>query len=215
MSDQNMAGATAVAGKMPEFVVIYRGFTPDEVCAATEHLMDAGLTAFEVTMNSERPVEAVRRLTKNFGAHALIGSGTVRTVDQVNEVADAGARLIISPNTNPEVIAATKTRGLLSVPGAMTPTEIEQAWRAGADMVKVFPLGTLGSSYIRQVREPLGDIPLLASGGVTAALARECFDVGCVSVGVGVGLFDGDAAARRDWPAVAAAAARYRDTALR
>ncbi|GHH63515.1 2-dehydro-3-deoxy-6-phosphogalactonate aldolase [Streptosporangium violaceochromogenes] len=208
MSDQGGAGG------VPEFVVIYRGFTPDEVCAATEHLLDAGFTAFEVTMNSPRPVEAVGRLAERFGARALIGSGTVRTVRQVDAVADAGARLVISPTTDPDVIAATKSRGLLSVPGAMTPTEIDRAWNAGADVVKLFPLGALGISYLRQVREPLGEIPLLVSGAVTAELARECFAAGCVSVGVGLGLFDADAATRRDWPALAAAAVRYRDTAL-
>jgi 2-dehydro-3-deoxyphosphogluconate aldolase/(4S)-4-hydroxy-2-oxoglutarate aldolase len=133
----------------------------------------------------------------------------VITPHQVAEVTNAGATFVISPNRDREVIQATKDAGAVSIPGAFTPSEILEARRWGADVVKVFPLQPLGIGYLRQIREPLNDVPMLVSGGVTAELARDSLHLGCVSVGVGVGLLDRDAVERQDWAALADAARSY------
>jgi 2-dehydro-3-deoxyphosphogluconate aldolase/(4S)-4-hydroxy-2-oxoglutarate aldolase len=194
---------------LPDLVVIYRGLTTNEVCAATEALLGAGVTAFETTVDSPDAFTSIAALHARFAGHALIGAGTVRDVDQVMAAADAGASFLLSPHVDPAVIAATKRAGLISVPGAFTPTEVVGAHAAGADVVKVFPIGPVGASHLTQLRGPLPDIPMLASGGVTADLGRECLAAGCVSVGVGLGLIDPSAADDRDWPRLAASATRY------
>jgi 2-dehydro-3-deoxyphosphogluconate aldolase/(4S)-4-hydroxy-2-oxoglutarate aldolase len=193
----------------PPLVVIYRGLTTEQVCAATEVLVEVGIAAYEVTLNSPAALSSISALRERFGDAANIGAGTVRSVDDVKAAADAGAGYLISPNVDEDVVAATKAAGLVSIPGAFTPTEISRAWSAGADLVKVFPVAPIGTSYIRQIREPLDDIPLLVSGGVTAQMARECLDAGCACVGVGIGLFDRTAASERDWRSVGDAARTY------
>jgi 2-dehydro-3-deoxyphosphogluconate aldolase/(4S)-4-hydroxy-2-oxoglutarate aldolase len=193
----------------PPLVVIYRGLTTAEVCAATEVLTEVGIAAYEVTLNSPGALSSISALCERFGEVASIGAGTVRSVEDVKAAADAGARYLISPHLDEDVVSETKAAGLVSIPGAFSPTEISRAWAAGADLVKVFPLAPVGTAFVRQIREPLDDIPLFVSGGVTADMARECLDAGCVCVGVGVGLFDQAAAAARDWPSVGAAARAY------
>lgn len=193
---------------LPEVVMILRGLAPDRALPAAEALVEAGVQAIEITLNSPDAPASIAELTRRHGGSVLVGAGTVRTPEQVPRVADAGARFVLSPNTSPEVIAATKTAGLLSVPGAYTPSEIERAWRLGADVVKVFPIQPAGPGYLRMVRDPLDDVPMLASGGLTAALARDCLAAGCVSVGVGVGLLGVDPRTG-DWPALTSSAKAY------
>lgn len=194
---------------LPELVVIYRGLPTDDVCAATEVLLGAGITAFETTVDSPNAMGTIAELGERFGEHGSFGAGTVRSVDQVRAAADAGASFLLSPHLDEDVVAATKAAGLVSVPGAFTATEVVRAHAAGADVVKVFPIGPVGASYVRQLRQPLPDIPMLVSGGVTASLGRECLAAGCDSVGVGVGHLDPEAAAERDWSRLASGAARY------
>jgi 2-dehydro-3-deoxyphosphogluconate aldolase/(4S)-4-hydroxy-2-oxoglutarate aldolase len=197
-------------GLLPDAVVIYRGIAPGEVYAATEALLGAGLTAFEVTLDSPGALKSIAGLAERYAGRAQVGAGTVRTVPQVGEAAAAGASFLLSPHLDAAVVAATKEAGLLSVPGALTPTEAVQARQAGADVVKIFPVGPVGgAAYVAQLRQPLGDIPLLATGGVTARMGRACLDAGCLGVGVGVGLIDPGAVRDRDWDRLTAAARRY------
>ncbi len=196
-----MSGTT-----LPELVVILRGLGPEDVLPAVEAMANAGARAFEVTMNSPDALGSIARLTDRHG-DVLIGAGTVRSPEQARRAADAGARFALSPHTDPEIVDVVKATGMLAVPGAYTPTEIERAWRCGADVVKVFPVQPAGPAYLRAVREALDDVPLLACGGITAELGREYLAAGCVSLGVGLGLLDAGAARRRDWPALGRAVA--------
>lgn len=175
-------------------VVIYRGLSARECLTVTTELYDAGVRLFEVTFNSDQPVDAIRLLRTELGADVRVGAGTVLRDDEVRQAADAGAEFIISPNVEESVVAATKRAGLVSIPGAFTPTEIVHAVAAGADLVKVFPLRPVGADYIRQLRGPLPDVPMVATGGVDVDLAREAMAAGCVGVGVGVQLLGPDPA---------------------
>ncbi len=148
-------------------------------------LFAAGLTAIEVTLNSPGALATIERLAARFGTHAAIGAGTVLTVAEVEQAAKAGARFIVSPNRNAAVIAATKQRGLLSLPGCFTPSEIVEALDAGADAIKIFPATTLGPAYVKAVRAPLNQARLVPTGGVTPEKAHEYFAAGAWAVGIG------------------------------
>jgi len=148
-------------------------------------LLEAGITAVEVTLNSPDAMATIERLARRFGTAAAIGAGTVLRAYEVNQAADAGARFIVSPNRNAEVIAATKRLNLFSLPGCFTPSEIVEALDAGADAIKIFPANTLGPAYLRAVRAPLNDVRLVPTGGVTPAAAREYFAAGAWGVGIG------------------------------
>ncbi|MGP3971998.1 bifunctional 4-hydroxy-2-oxoglutarate aldolase/2-dehydro-3-deoxy-phosphogluconate aldolase [Streptomyces sp. 6N223] len=203
------ASSSSSSSALPRLVVIYRGLAPDAALAATEALLEAGVTGFETTLDTPGALGCVAELARRFGDRALIGAGTVRSREEVKAAADAGAAFLLSPHLDPEVVAATKEAGLVSVPGAFTPTEVAQARRAGADVVKIFPVGPVGAGYVRQLATTLPDIPLLAVGGITAELGRDCLAAGCVGVGVGVRHIDADALEAGDWPGLARGARRY------
>lgn len=168
---------------------IYRGLGTEECLRLTEALYTAGLRSFEVTMNSPDPFAAITALRKEFGTDVGIGAGTVLEPAEVDRVAEAGGQFVISPDTEPAVIGRTKETGLVSIPGAFTPTEVTQAVRAGADLVKVFPISAVGAGYIKQLRGPLSTVEFMATGGVDPELARDCFANGCTGVGVGTAAF--------------------------
>ena len=132
-------------------VAILRGITPDEITDVCETLREAGIRLLEVPLNSPDALESIRRAAREYhaGTELLIGAGTVLTPAAVREVAEAGGRFIISPDTNPEVIRETKRLGLVSMPGFFTATEAFAALRAGADCLKLFPAGALGPGYVK------------------------------------------------------------------
>lgn len=169
-------------------VIILRGHSAATCRRITDLLHGAGLRLFEVTFDSGEPVEAIAALHEAYGAEIPIGAGTVLTAEDVSRAADAGARFIVSPNVDEAVIERTKELGLTSIPGAFTPSEIVRAVRAGADIVKVFPIRPVGADYLRQLRGPLPHVPLLATGGVDVDLAGDCIAAGATGVGVGVHL---------------------------
>jgi 2-dehydro-3-deoxyphosphogluconate aldolase / (4S)-4-hydroxy-2-oxoglutarate aldolase len=170
---------------LPPLTVVYRGLTPEQTCRLSLALYETGVRAFEVTMTGEHPMDAIRLLRRELDGDAVVGAGTVASPEQVKAAAAVGGRFIVSPHFDPEVVAATRDAGLLSVPGAFTATEIMAARRAGADVVKIFPINAVGADYVRQLRAPMPDLPVMASGGVTPALAAEVVAAGAVCVAVG------------------------------
>lgn len=195
--------------KEHRLLVIYRGLRSDECLQISQELMDAGVRLFEVTMNSPDAADAVALLKAKLGGEASIGAGTVIRPDQVDLVADAGASYIVSQNTNVDVIRRTKDLDLVSIPGAFTPSEIMTAWEAGADMVKVFPINAVGAEYITQLRGPMNDVPLMATGGIKLEMVGELVRAGCDSVGIGVQLFGKDLLESENWDALRARAADF------
>lgn len=170
-------------GDPPVFAILRRQ-EPSTAIAIAHAITQAGIPALELTIDSPGVLELVRELRAQL-PDAAIGVGTVLDPREVEAAAAAGAQFVVSPNVDPDVIAACVAAGLPALPGAATPTEALQAWRAGAAMVKLFPAATGGPAALRAIREPLPMIPLVAVGGVDGSNARAYLDAGASAVGIG------------------------------
>ena len=171
-------------------IAILRGIRPDEAVAHAEALIAAGITTIEVPLNSPEPFDSIARLLAAFGDRALIGAGTVLDPEQVARLAGMGARLVVSPDANPEVIAATRAAGMESWPGVMTPTEAFAAIRAGATGLKLFPaslVGPAGLSAMRAVLPP--DLPVYAVGGAGPENFGDWIAAGASGFGIGTAIY--------------------------
>lgn len=172
-------------------VAIVRGIYGEDCVKLAEALYRGGIRLMEVTFDQSWPeafcrtTDTIRELVGKLGDRMVFGAGTVTSVQLVSATKNAGGRFIVSPDTRPDVIQKTVELDMVSMPGAMTPTEIALAYDSGADFVKIFPAGTLGASYIKAVRGPFNQIPLLAVGGVNESNAAEFIAAGAVGVGVG------------------------------
>jgi 2-dehydro-3-deoxyphosphogluconate aldolase/(4S)-4-hydroxy-2-oxoglutarate aldolase len=170
----------------PRIVAIGRRLDPARLAEVAAALREGGVRAFELTLDAPEAVEAIARLTARGDADGLlIGAGTVLSVDSAARAIDAGARFLDSPHTDPPIVSWAAGRGIPCFPGAMTPSEILTAWRAGAAAVKLFPASAVGPSFVREARGPFREIPLIPTGGVTAETAAEFVRAGAVAVGLG------------------------------
>ncbi len=167
-------------------VAILRGVTPDEVVDISQALYEAGIRGIEVPFNSPDPLVSIERLSKAFGDKLVSGAGTVLTPTQVQQVADVGGKIIVSPNTNPAVIRKTVELGLYPAPGFATLSEAFSAIEAGATHLKLFPAVTYGPGHVRQMKAVLPKTTTVwAVGGVGAADMAEWWAAGCRAFGIG------------------------------
>ena len=177
-----------IAGKL---IAIVRGMEEELIVPIAQAIRAGGINFLEVTFNQSKPdsfaatARAVGAIRKAFGNEGYAGAGTVITLGQLEMAAEAGAQYIIAPDANPEIIKRTRELGLVSIPGAMTPTECAAAHFAGADFVKLFPLGNLGAGYLKAIRAPLSHIRFLGVGGINEKNIPEFLAAGAAGFGVG------------------------------
>jgi 2-dehydro-3-deoxyphosphogluconate aldolase/(4S)-4-hydroxy-2-oxoglutarate aldolase len=170
-------------------IPVLRARNAGQAHAVVQAMLAGGLTVVEVTMTVPGALDVLKELKDEYGAKLLLGSGTVTTADQAQATIDAGAEFVVSPSLHPAVIGATKANNKLSIPGALTPTEIITAWNEGADYVKVFPCSAMGgASYLKSILAPFPHLKLIPTGGVTQQTAVDFLKAGAKALGVGADL---------------------------
>ena len=169
-------------------VAVIRGATVENINKIGSALLAGGLKVIEVTAETPNIVAILEKVSKEYGDKMLIGAGTVLDPETARMMLLAGARFIVSPTLNIETIKMTKRYGAISIPGALTPTEILTAYENGADVVKVFPGNAFGPNYIKNIHGPLPHIPLMITGGIDATNMADYFLNGAVAVGIGSNL---------------------------
>lgn len=171
-------------------VAILRGITPDEVVPVGRALIASGIKIIEIPLNSPEPFDSIRRLATEVGGEALVGAGTVLNIADVCRVKEAGGQIVVSPNTDVKIIAATVQAGLVSMPGFFTPTEAFAAIDAGAHAIKLFPAEAASPAVIKAQRAVLPrHIPVLVVGGVQADDVTDWLAVGADGFGLGGALY--------------------------
>lgn len=197
------------AGLIP----VLRAHSADEGYALVDAMMAGGVTVIEVTMTVPGAIDLLRGLKQRYGSRLLLGSGTVTTAAEVEATINAGAEFVVSPSLHLDVIAKTKAMGKASIPGALTPTEIITAWRAGADCVKVFPCSAMGGApYLKSLLAPFPDLKLIPTGGVKLQTAAEYLKAGALALGVGSDLVNTKAVTEGKPEIVTQAARAYIET---
>ena len=180
-------------------VAVIRMKEPEKLRSVIDAIAEGGVRALEITMTVPGAIEIIRQVAPTLPAGFTFGAGTVVDAETVHRVVDAGARFIVSPVFRRSVIDACQVRNVASMPGCFTPTEILDAWDAGADVVKVFPATTLGPGYLKDIHGPLPHVKLMPTGGVTLDNAGDWIRAGAVAVGVGTSLLDSKAIASGDF----------------
>lgn len=195
-------------------VPVVRAASADEAFAAVEAIRAGGIPILEITLTVPGAVAMIHQLTKRLGDEALIGAGTVLDADTAQQCIDAGARFIVSPALDIPTIERCRRENVPVFPGALTPTEVVAAWRAGANAVKVFPANAVGgATYLKSLKAPLPQIELLPTGGVNLKTAADFIAAGAFALGVGADLVD-LAALRRGEAATITEKARQYVTAV-
>ena len=198
-----------------KLIVIVRGVEREQLIPLAEAMYRGGVRLLELTFSADGKVsdietaDRIKMLSEHFDGRMFIGAGTVLKESQVELCAKAGGKFIISPDTNEKVIKKTVELGLVSMPGALTPTEVQAAHNAGADFVKLFPVDSLGVSYVKALRAPLSHVKLLAVGGVDLSNISEYKKTGVYGFGISSGIIDKKLLAAGDFEGITALAERY------
>lgn len=174
------SGVVAVVRQVPEDAI-------EQMC---EHLIKGGVNALEVTVDDPKGFELIRKLSARFKDQAIIGAGTVLDSEAAQSAIISGAEFVVSPVLNKDVVKTTLRYGKVSIPGVMTPTEALSAYELGADMVKVFPASSVGASFIKNMKGPLPQIPIMATGGIDLDNASDFIKAGAVAIGAGGNLIN-------------------------
>lgn len=210
-----MRTSVIAAIEQHQLIAILRGVENDKLINLTEALFRGGIRLVEIPYSANGTVpdtviaEGIAQLSRHFAGRMYIGAGTVLTEEQVRLTKEAGGTFVISPDVNPSVIRATREQEMVSIPGALTPSEITAAHRAGADFIKLFPAGQMGTDYVRAIRAPLSHVKLLAVGGISDRNLKDYQKVGVCGFGVGAGFTDPTLLATGDYAAIETLARRY------
>ncbi|WHY00202.1 bifunctional 4-hydroxy-2-oxoglutarate aldolase/2-dehydro-3-deoxy-phosphogluconate aldolase [Neobacillus sp. DY30] len=171
-------------------VAVIRGASVESIIPMARALKDGGVTALEITMETPKALSVIEKAADVFGNDMFVGAGTVLDAETARAAILSGAKFVFSPTVRKETIEITKRYGVISVPGAFTPTEILTAFEYGADVIKVFPAGSVGPDYFKNIAGPLPHIPLMPTGGIDMNNAKDYILAGAVAVGVGSSLVD-------------------------
>ena len=176
---------------LPKVTVILRGYDTKQVLSVVEQLVGTRVNSIEVASNSPNAMKSIAAARKEFGADVHVGAGTVKTLELAKQAIAAGAEFMLSPLMFTQAMMdEAKSAGVITVPAAFSPSEIQSMIDMGADIVKVFPAGQLGPDYIKAVQAPLGKLPLMVVGGVNTDNVQSYFDKGATYAGIGSGIFD-------------------------
>lgn len=198
-----------------KIITIVRGVPKEKLIPLAQAMYDGGIRLIECTydasgkISDEEIASGIKALADHFGGKMTVGAGTVLTEKQVELTQNAGGKFIISPDTNPQVIQKTKELGLVSIPGALTPTEIAAAKRYGADFVKVFPVDSMGCKYIKDIKAPLSNVRVLAVGGVDENNMQSYFEAGACGIGIGSGIVKKKMIEENDFEGITQLALKY------
>jgi len=199
-----------------KIIAIVRGIPSGKIIDTVQVLKDGGIVCVEVTFDpkskeiSKDTLKSISMIKDHFGDSIAVGAGTVLTMEDVQQATEAGAEYMISPNTCEAVIKETKRLGLISIPGAATPSEIINAYNMGADIVKLFPAAALGLEYVKALAGPIPHIPMAAVGGINAGNASDFIKAGCMGVGVGGNLVNKKLIEAGDFEAIKKLAQEYK-----
>lgn len=169
-------------------VAIIRGAKPENIIPIAEALYDGGVKTLEITVETPKVLTLIEKVSEKFGDDLIVGAGTVLDPETARAAIMAGAKFIFSPTVDEETIKLTKRYGVISIPGALTPTEILKAYESGADVIKVFPANVFGPKYLKDVHGPLPHIPLMPTGGIDLDNIGEYMNYGGVAAGIGSSL---------------------------
>lgn len=210
-----MENAVIKAIEDKKIIAIVRGVHSKKLIPLAKAMYDGGIRLLEVTYSADKSISDsetannIALLKKHFGKEMHIGAGTVLTMAQLELTKQAGGEFIISPDTVPELIKATKELQMISIPGAMTPSEISLAHKSGADFVKIFPIVSLGPEYVKAIRAPLSNIKLLAVGGVDVSNMVSYLRAGVCGFGIGGNIVDKKLLENNDFNGLTALAKKY------
>ncbi|WP_435075013.1 bifunctional 4-hydroxy-2-oxoglutarate aldolase/2-dehydro-3-deoxy-phosphogluconate aldolase [Halorubrum sp. HHNYT27] len=190
-------------------VAVLRGVEADQLIEITEALREGGVTAVEITADTPDVAGKLGEVTGSFGDEVVVGTGTVLDSETARTTLMAGAEFVVSPSLHEDVIETCNRYGAVTAPGVMTPTEAIRGYEAGADFVKVFPAKTVGPAHLGAMKGPLGQIPMMPTGGVGPDNAADYIEAGAFAVGAGGALVDYDAAERGDYEAITETAREF------
>ena len=203
-----------------KIIAIVRGVYGTDCLNLAKALYEGGIEVLEVTFDQSKPEilyrtsDTVQLLVEELGDKMAFGAGTVTSLEMVELAKEAGAQFIVSPNTNEAVIRATVEKGMVSMPGAMTATEVLDAYSYGADFVKLFPIGNLGTSYVKAICAPINHVPMLAVGGVNEKNIKSFLEAGAVGAGVGGNLVNKEWIAAGEFDKITALAREFTQNIL-
>ena len=172
-------------------IPVVRATTADEAMRAIDAIREGGISVLEITMTVPGAIGVIEQVSARYGKDAVVGAGTVLDAETATACISSGAQFVVSPALNPETIQCCRKHDVAVMPGALTPTEVVQAWNLGADFVKVFPAGAVGGpSYLKALKAPLPQIELVPTGGVSLKTAADFIKAGAAALGVGADLVD-------------------------
>jgi 2-dehydro-3-deoxyphosphogluconate aldolase/(4S)-4-hydroxy-2-oxoglutarate aldolase len=198
VADRSIESRIRTVGLIP----ILRRMPEEQLLALAEAIIAGGAEAIEVTLDSPGAVDAICSLRQRYGGSALLGAGTVMTTEQIEEAIEAGAQFLLSPHLDVSLVHRAKEMGAIFMPGVLTPTEIVQAEGAGVTLMKLFPAGPLGPSYLKDLLGPFRGRAFFPTGGVTPDNVADFIRAGAAGVGMGSALTPADDVARQDWQAI-------------